>query len=115
MSPDKPVLLYDGDCGFCRRWIERWRGVTRDAVEYAPYQAASGRFPGIARAEFESSVILVEPGGKTSRGAEAVFRSLAASHAYRWMLWSYYHIPGARPSSEAFYGFVAAHRGKLKL
>ncbi|MBI5630019.1 MAG: hypothetical protein HY921_03940 [Elusimicrobia bacterium] len=21
----KPLLVYAGDCGFCRLWVERWR------------------------------------------------------------------------------------------
>ena len=24
-APPKPLLIFDGDCHFCRRWIERWR------------------------------------------------------------------------------------------
>ena len=40
LLPDrsKPILVYDGECGFCRRWIERWRVVTGDRVVYLPYQ-----------------------------------------------------------------------------
>jgi len=35
---DRPVLVFDGDCGFCRFWIERWRGATGGKVDYEPYQ-----------------------------------------------------------------------------
>src|SRR5438045_4030351 len=24
-APDKPTLLWDGECGFCARWIRRWQ------------------------------------------------------------------------------------------
>ena len=32
--PEKPLVVFDGDCHFCRRWIERWREMTGGAVEY---------------------------------------------------------------------------------
>ena len=36
--PDRPVLVFDGDCGFCRIWIGRWRHHTGETVEYQPFQ-----------------------------------------------------------------------------
>ena len=30
----KPILVYDGDCSFCRLWIGRWRDLTADRVRY---------------------------------------------------------------------------------
>ena len=47
--PPKPLLIFDGDCHFCRRWIERWREITAGAVEYAPSQEVAERFPEIPR------------------------------------------------------------------
>jgi len=44
---DQPVLMYDGDCGFCRRWVGFARRWTHARVEYAPYQEAGARFPKI--------------------------------------------------------------------
>ena len=113
MNRPKPILIYDGDCGFCRRWIERWRRITGDLVEYAPYQEVAPRFPEISEEEFKSAVQLVEPDGKIYRAAEAVFRSLGVVRSCRWLLWIYSNFPGARWSAEAFYRFVANHRGRL--
>ena len=110
MNKPKPILIYDGDCVFCRRWIERWRVITGERVEYASYQEAASRFPHIPEVEFKSAVQFVDPGGKTYRAAEAVFRSLATAPAYQWLLWIYSHIPGMRALTETFYRFVAHHR-----
>ena len=33
---DKPLLIFDGECGFCRRWVERGESLTGDRVGYAP-------------------------------------------------------------------------------
>ena len=52
--PPKPLIIWDGDCHFCRRWIERWSEITGDAVDYATSQkhrrAVSGNSAGTIRA-----------------------------------------------------------------
>ena len=106
----KPILIYDGNCGFCQRWIERWRQITNDSIEYAPYQETAGQFPEIAEKEFESSVKLIWTDGKIYDAAEAAFRTLSVSPSHRWPLWLYQNLPGMRPASEFFYRFVASRR-----
>ena len=36
----KPVLYWDGDCNFCRRWVDRWKADSAGAVEYRTLQSA---------------------------------------------------------------------------
>ncbi len=73
----RPLLIFDGECDFCRRWIASWRWKTGDLIEYAPYQDASTRCPNIPSESLQQAVHLVEPDGHVSRAAEAVFRTLA--------------------------------------
>jgi len=89
----KPLMVWDGDCSFCRRWITRWKHLTGGAIEYQPSQIVGEKFPQIPKAEFGKSVFLVEPDGKITRAAEAVFRSLSHAGFYRWLLWQYQNIP----------------------
>jgi lipase maturation factor 1 len=102
--PAKPLLVFDGDCGFCRRWIERWQQRTGDKIEYLPFQDPLIReqFPEIRGDQFEKSVQLIEPDGAVYSGAEAVFRSLGRQ--------SLYALPGVAPVSEWAYRLVARHR-----
>ena len=74
---ERPLLLYDGDCGFCRFWVERWRSQTRGLVDFAPAQQEASRFPQIAENQWKRAVQLVMPDGAVYEGAEAVFRALA--------------------------------------
>ena len=106
----KPLLIFDGDCGFCRKWITRWQAITGDRIDYAPYQEVSEKYPQISLKEFASATQLVEPDGGISSGAEAVFRSLAKVPGKGWGWWLYQHIPGFAPISRAAYRFVAGHR-----
>ena len=106
----RPLLLFDGDCGFCRYWVARWRVQTGGAVDFASAQAEASRFPQIPKEAWPRSVQLVTPEGKIYSGAEAVFRTLAYAPEHRWQLAVYRNLPGARPVCEWAYSLVAGHR-----
>src|SRR3989475_5362685 len=108
--PPKSLIIWDGDCHFCRRWIERWREITRGVVDYATSQESAERFPEIPREQFERSVIYIETDGSVFFGAEAVFRSLRCRSSKKWLAWSYEHVPGFAAVSESFYRIIASNR-----
>ena len=110
--PATPVMIFDGDCNFCRRWISRWRQATGDRVEYLPFQDPGvwERFPGLRREDCEQAVQLIDVDGRIYSAAEAVFRALAFAPRKRWTLWLYQRMPGMAPVTEWFYHFVASHR-----
>jgi predicted DCC family thiol-disulfide oxidoreductase YuxK len=106
----RPWMIFDGDCGFCRAWIEYWKTRTGEKVRYAPYQEAGDQFPQISREEFAAAVKLILPDGEVRSGAHAVFSALAALPAGRRMLGLYERLPGARPFCEITYRVIARHR-----
>ncbi len=112
--PRSPLLIFDGDCSFCRYWVNFWKDQTGDAVEYAASQEVASRFPEISPESFRQSVQFVLPDGSVHGGAEAVFRSLAFAPRGRWRhrltLWAYRNVPGVRPLTEGSYHFIASHR-----
>ncbi len=108
--PPKPLLIWDGDCDFCRLWIERWRDMTMGKVDYTTYQKATDRFPEIPPDEFNRSLVLIQPNGTVVFAAEAVYRSLAYRRSREWLAWSYDHVPGFAAVSETGYGLIARHR-----
>jgi predicted DCC family thiol-disulfide oxidoreductase YuxK len=105
-----PLLIYDGDCSFCRLWIDRWRVLTGDRVAYAPFQQVADQFPDIPRERFAQSVQLILPDGETFSGAHAVFRTLTYAPGMGWMLALYLQLPGLRILCEWGYRLVARHR-----
>ena len=46
-STDRPLLIYDGECSFCRFWVDDWKDLTGDRVAYAPFQEVADQFPEI--------------------------------------------------------------------
>jgi predicted DCC family thiol-disulfide oxidoreductase YuxK len=105
----KPILIFDGDCGFCRRWVARWKAITEEAVDYAPYQEVSGQFPDLSKEDFSRSLVLIEAAGNKYQGAEAVFRVLQLG-GRGGALYCYRHLPFFSFFSELFYRLVASHR-----
>jgi predicted DCC family thiol-disulfide oxidoreductase YuxK len=114
--PAKPLLVYDGDCGFCRTWVARWRRTVGPRVDYEEFQTAGARFPTIQRSRFRRALQLILPDGDIFEGAEAVFRTLALApgrpRQRRWLA-VYQNVPGARPVFEWGYRWVADHRPLL--
>jgi predicted DCC family thiol-disulfide oxidoreductase YuxK len=106
--PGKPLLIWDGDCHFCRHWIERWKVETAGGVDYEKSQDVAGRFPEIPREQFQKSVVLIEPDGRVYTAAEAVCRSLRCRS--RWLQKAYERVPGFAAASEFAYGAIADHR-----
>jgi predicted DCC family thiol-disulfide oxidoreductase YuxK len=103
-------MIWDGECHFCKRWIERWREITAGEVDYVTYQEAADRFPEIPVEQFKRAVAFIEPDGKSFFAAEAVYRSLRCRSSRKWLAWSYDHVPGFAPVSEIAYRFIARHR-----
>jgi len=108
--PSVPLLVFDGDCTFCRTWIGYWKRLTGDAVAYEPYQQAAERFPQVPRENFKRAVQLILPNGHVLSAAHAVFRSLAVVPGYAWLLWAYLHIPGFAAATEWSYRRIAVNR-----
>lgn len=111
--PSKPLLIYDGDCAFCRNCVEYGRRLTGDAVAYAPYQQVGARFPQVSTEQFRAAAQFVECGGKISSGAEAVFRALSYAPRCRWLLRLYTRSRSFAAVSERVYAWVARHRDGL--
>jgi predicted DCC family thiol-disulfide oxidoreductase YuxK len=110
--PAKPLVLYDGDCGFCKFWIHRWRGLTVGSVEYLTSQEAlaSERFPEIPREQLDQAVQLIMPDGRVLAGAEAVFQVLAFAPHRDWLLHLHQAFPLFADTTESAYRFVARNR-----
>ncbi|ATB50934.1 hypothetical protein MYMAC_006591 [Corallococcus macrosporus DSM 14697] len=109
----RPLVLYDGDCAFCRRWAARWQWRTQGRVSYRPGRGWRRWLLGIPKVDMRKAMQLVEPSGRVSRGAEALFRALAASPrrgtrvAARLGL-----LPGVLHLAQGVYAVVARHRGR---
>jgi lipase maturation factor 1 len=107
---DRPLLIFDGDCGFCREWVEYWKRLTGKRVRYAAFQEVGEQFPQMSREQFASAVKLILPDGEVRSGAYAALTALASIPDKRRLLWVYERLPGAGSLCEVAYSLIARHR-----
>jgi predicted DCC family thiol-disulfide oxidoreductase YuxK len=110
MRPTRPMLVYDGDCGFCGYWARYWHQLTGDSVSYRAFQEVAAQYPEIPLADFQRAVQYIAPDGRHASAAEASFLTLSHARGKAFWLALYRGLPGFAAIAERAYAFTAAHR-----
>ena len=108
--PGLPIMVYDGDCNFCKKWIARWQEMTEDRVIYIPYQKIGNQFPELDESRYEQAIHFIDRQGEVVTGAEAVFKCLAEGSKQPIWLSLYMANKFFRRTTEIAYNFVASNR-----
>lgn len=72
---NRPVLLYDGHCAFCVRWVQRIRHLDRHhRIQYVASQRRSelAGLPALPGEALDRAMHLILPDGTVLKGGEAV-------------------------------------------
>ncbi len=111
MAADRPTLIYDGECGFCRdavAIVSRWdRG---QQLHFIPFQDQVGisefalPLPALAAA-----MHLVFPDGRVFAGADAAPELFRLLPGKRWLAWVF-AVPGVLPVARRVYAWIARRR-----
>ncbi|MFZ4482531.1 MAG: lipase maturation factor family protein [Chthoniobacterales bacterium] len=110
--PLKPVFYWDGDCTFCRRWVDRWRATTAGRVDYQLLQEAPAAVLAAAGGLPPQRVVLEQADGSLVTGAKAALTALAPDSRGASLLLNLQDvIPGFARLTESAYAMVARHRG----
>lgn len=106
---EKPIMVYDGACDFCRYWVNKWQQATLNEVTYVPYQKVPKLYYGVTRQQFSRSVYLITK-YRRLRGAAAIFEVLALGGNNFWNN-VYYNLVLADVVFETGYQVIASNRG----
>jgi len=109
----RPTLVYDGDCGICRQWVNYWQALTGEQVDYRAFQDVAAHYSSTTVDAFRRAIHFVEPDGRVHSGAAATYQVLRYAPGRRFWWWLYAHVPGFAPASEWAYRFFAGRRGLL--
>jgi predicted DCC family thiol-disulfide oxidoreductase YuxK len=115
MRSAQATLIYDGDCSFCRRWVDRvGRWDRHRRLDLVPYQTADleARFPSVTRTQCAERSHLIGADGTVYRGAAAgreVLRRLPAG--WLWVL--PFYLPGGLRIAERIYLSITHRWGPL--
>jgi acetyl esterase len=111
MHPDRPTLIYDGECGFCRQSLDvvrRWDREHRLATIPFQDRARVADF-GLPLPALAAAMHLVLPDGRVLAGADAAPEILRLLPGKRWMA-LLFRLPGVLPLARWIYARIAERR-----
>lgn len=109
--PKKPMMVWDGECSFCKYWITNWHSKTKNKIEYITLQEKASYFEDIPLKEFKKASRLIETDGKVYSGPNSVFRLFTyfdKNHT-SWHRW-YTNSKWFAEVCDHTYNWIAKHR-----
>lgn len=109
----RPLVLFDGDCGFCAASVRVMRGRWfRAEVTAEPFQRVDLTVHGLTAERCEESLHVVD-GTRVFVGGAAIARTLRASRGPWPVVGAAMTVPGIRWVVERCYRLVARRRHEL--
>ncbi|MEK9663001.1 MAG: DUF393 domain-containing protein [Candidatus Nanopelagicales bacterium] len=114
-----PLLIFDGDCGFCTASVNVIRRFIRPRCDIEPWQRTDITAFGLTEADCTEAVQFVDADERVTSGSRAVMAMLrtapqpwplvgafgdlpgvafVADKAYRWIAKNRYRLPGSTPA-----------------
>jgi predicted DCC family thiol-disulfide oxidoreductase YuxK len=109
----RPVLVYDGDCGFCTRAADVARRILPPDTSVTPWQATDLAALGVTAVRARREVLWVSRSGRVDGGARAVAVALRAAGGLWTVLGVALLVPPLSWAARAVYRLVAANRMRL--
>jgi predicted DCC family thiol-disulfide oxidoreductase YuxK len=115
-TPPGPVLVYDGDCGFCTsvaaRISRHWRGPA-EAAAWQDLGAGGLGELGLTPEHAQQAAWWVEPDGRRFRGHPAVAEALLAATGWRRVVGAGLVVPPLSWAGALGYRLVVRYRHRL--
>ena len=113
--PDADVVLYDGNCPFCRRQVarlDRWDTGGRLAFLSLHDPRVPDLYPGLSHEQLMTQMYVINRAGYRYGGA-AAFRYLTRRLPWLWPLAPLLHVPFSLPVWQLLYRQIAQRRYAL--
>ncbi|MFJ3508626.1 thiol-disulfide oxidoreductase DCC family protein [Streptomyces luteogriseus] len=109
----RPVLIFDGDCGFCTTSVGVARRLVRPRCDVVAWQRADLASLGVTAERARHEVLWVTPTGRVYGGAQAVAKILLSAGGVWPVVGAVLSLPPLRWAAPAVYRLVADNRGRL--
>lgn len=112
--PKADVVIFDGQCKFCRRQIDRiFRADSGDRLSYVSLHdpLVARRWPDLSREQLMNEMTIVDRSGNRHGGA-AAFKYLTRRLPRWWILSPIMHFPGVMIFAHWTYQQIAKRRYK---
>ena len=111
--PKHPVMVWDGECQFCKLCADRFNSLANDDIEFIPFQDLPNKYPNVPDLDYKKSVVFFI-NNQTYTGAAAVF-SFYNTIGKKWPMRLYDRFKIFSKISEMFYRFIANNRRLFRL
>ncbi|MFF7854658.1 DCC1-like thiol-disulfide oxidoreductase family protein [Streptomyces sp. NPDC007904] len=110
----QPILLFDGDCGFCGRTIEVARRTIQPRVQFIPWQYADLAALNVTEDRADREVLWISPAdGKVHGGPRALSAVLMCGRKRWWWLGIALRLPPVNWMARGVYRVVAKNRHRM--
>jgi predicted DCC family thiol-disulfide oxidoreductase YuxK len=110
----QPILLFDGDCGFCSRTVEIVRRTVQPCVQFVPWQHADLATLKVTAARADREVLWISPSGSKVHGGPRALSAVLMCGRRRWRwLGLAFRVPPVSWMASGVYRIVARNRHRL--
>lgn len=106
-------MVYDGQCGFCKYWIIKWKKISGNQINYQAYQRVHEQFKDIEVSHFREAVRLIDTNGEIYNGPDAAFRTFYLKGRFGFLHRWYSKSQIVRKAFNRIYQWIADHRNFL--
>ena len=114
-QPEKPLIVYDGQCNFCINAIQRIRSQAKAGqFNYIPNQDSDLyiAYPQLIEFRSHAGMRFIDQQGKAFCGADAVYQIYRRLRWSQYIAWIYV-VPGIHRICKIFYLIIAKNRYRL--
>jgi len=108
-----PLMVYDGNCGFCKYWVIRWKKISGLGVDYKSYQEVASVFKDIPEHHFKEAVRYIGVDGIIYNGPDAAYITYFNQNKAKFLHQWYLDKRWFRNFSDYSYQFVADNRNLM--
>lgn len=109
----QPVLIFDGDCGFCTTSVGVVQRLLRPRCEVVAWQQADLDLLGVTAEQARYEALWVTPTGWVYGGAQAVAKLLLSAGGVWSVAGAVLTLPPVRWAAHGVYRLVAGNRMRL--
>ena len=113
MDPAAPLFVFDGDCGFCRKWSTWLQRHIGDAATFVPSQSIDIGAFGLTPDDVATASYWVDERGRTYRGNRSFARALRHAGLGWRLAAALSDLPGVRLLTATIYRAVVRNRHRL--
>lgn len=111
---EPPLFVFDGECGFCRRWASWLAQRAHPRIRFVEFQLLPlSRRHGLTEAQLRAASYLIDETGVAHGGAAGIGRVLGRCRGAWSGLGTFLGLPGIQALARVVYRMVALNRHRL--